>query len=787
MGTSTNQAALRLGSLTPKSGPLGGDVEIELRGSGFAGKTIAVFFGSQKAQSVTVTSDTLLQVTLPSASTPGAVDVKISDDFGQSASLPQAFTYLEDAQATKVFCKLQEQSPASSALGMPSGSLYALIYAEGLTQGAGQGGGVSAELGWGPLGSDPATYTFAPMSYNVDKDGLTPGDQANDEYGATLTLNEAGEYGYVARIKVQGLQEDWLYCDLDGSENGFSSDQAGRIQVKSITPASVEFCKLQAQSPATLIAGMRSEPLYAVIFVPGVTTGPGAGLDIEAQLGWGKMAAAPESFAFVPMAYNVDKDGLAPGDQANDEYGATLTLPVAGEYRYVARARAAANQPWLYCDLEGVGSERAFDPDKSGELKVMGQAPAIGFCVTESTSLSSLQGDAVQVTGVVYVKGKTDQVGAPLDVTASLFYGPKGSDPATWTASVPATWKEDVDGVTPGDRSNDRFEATLNLPQAGDYAFAFRFATDAGATVANCDLDGSSSLPASFEPTKVGTLSVTATNLPDRCLIQFPAVISDAAVGTPLSVYGRIFEPGITDTSDGDARIKADLYVGPITADPLTQRAQFTKVMAALSTTYTNQTDDEYEATWTPTAPGDYRYFYTFSVDGGQSESLCGLGDGTAFSPQLTGVFQVQALAQDPPDYCRVFQGVPGTPVTHSLADPTEPIFTAEIYEPGITDTGLMGANSDQIVVEIGIGKAGINPALPGAFDWLPLPFSELGATNNYKYQGAPLYKMLPAPADYKVLVRARRMNQTAWTWCDTFPQTRELLLERMSDFTLLP
>ena len=126
-------------------------------------------------------------------------------------------------------------------------------------------------------------------------------------------------------------------------------------------------------------------------------------------------------------------------------------------------------------------------------------------------------------------------------------------------------------------------------------------------------------------------------------------------------------------------------------------------------------------------------------------------------------------------------------PVTHSLADPTPPIFTAEVYEPGLTDTGSGGANSADIVAEIGIGTPGVNPGLPGAFDWLPLPYSKLGAMNNYEYQGAPDYTTLLAPADYRVVVRMRRLTETAWIWCDTFPGTKELLLERMSELKLIP
>ena len=268
-GTSTGQQGLVLGSLSPDSGSTLGGLEVEVRGAGFEGRTLTVFFGAQRAQQVQVTSDTLLQVTLPPALRPGRVDVKVSDTSGATATLAGAFTYLE-ATTTSVFCTLQAQSPASARAGEESAPLYALVFAQGLTPGAGQGQGVTAELGWGPPEADPDAYTFVPMSYNVDKDGLSPGDASNDEYGAALKIEVPGDYGYVARIKAAGLQEEWLYCDLDGSENGFSSAQAGRIEVREAVPASVEFCKLQAQSPATLTAGMPSDTLYAVVVCPGV-------------------------------------------------------------------------------------------------------------------------------------------------------------------------------------------------------------------------------------------------------------------------------------------------------------------------------------------------------------------------------------------------------------------------------------------------------------------------------------------------------------------------------------
>lgn len=62
----------------------------------------------------------------------------------------------------------------------------------------------SGELGYAERGAagDVMAYTYIPMTYNVDKDGLSSGDLADDEYGASFGINMAGDYRYVARFRL---------------------------------------------------------------------------------------------------------------------------------------------------------------------------------------------------------------------------------------------------------------------------------------------------------------------------------------------------------------------------------------------------------------------------------------------------------------------------------------------------------------------------------------------------------------------------------------------------------
>ena len=74
------------------------------------------------------------------------------------------------------------------------------------------------------------------VDYNEDKDGLIPGDLANDEYSCTMELaSHIGTNDFAMRVRVEtGL---WTYCDLgpecggSGSSDGYSVDTTGHLEV----------------------------------------------------------------------------------------------------------------------------------------------------------------------------------------------------------------------------------------------------------------------------------------------------------------------------------------------------------------------------------------------------------------------------------------------------------------------------------------------------------------------------------------------------------------------------
>jgi hypothetical protein len=124
--------------------------------------------------------------------------------------------------------------------GVTTTTVYAWLYEGGVTTGVGQGAGLTVELGVGDDGTDPASHlswTFVTAVYNEDKDGLSPGDLANDEYMADLPIpGTSGEYDYAYRARVHG--GPWTYIDLGGSDcggngsgDGYSPTNAGALTV----------------------------------------------------------------------------------------------------------------------------------------------------------------------------------------------------------------------------------------------------------------------------------------------------------------------------------------------------------------------------------------------------------------------------------------------------------------------------------------------------------------------------------------------------------------------------
>ena len=139
------------------------------------------------------------------------------------------------------YCHLQWPCTMTLARGSASLEVYAWVYQGGVTVGSGAGTGVAVQLGVGPDGTSPVTdarWAWSPMTYNADKDGLSAGDLANDEYAGTFVAPEPGAWDYCARVSVDGGRS-WTACDAGGegcpgrgSDDGYAAASAGQLTVR---------------------------------------------------------------------------------------------------------------------------------------------------------------------------------------------------------------------------------------------------------------------------------------------------------------------------------------------------------------------------------------------------------------------------------------------------------------------------------------------------------------------------------------------------------------------------
>jgi hypothetical protein len=88
-------------AVSPVSGPLGGGNVVTITGTGF-NHGAAVRFGTRNATNVTWVSSTQLTVTVPSATSSGAVDVRVTNTDGKNHTRTNAYTYVGQPTITSI-------------------------------------------------------------------------------------------------------------------------------------------------------------------------------------------------------------------------------------------------------------------------------------------------------------------------------------------------------------------------------------------------------------------------------------------------------------------------------------------------------------------------------------------------------------------------------------------------------------------------------------------------------------------------------------------------------------
>ncbi|MGC4117043.1 MAG: hypothetical protein QM765_21280 [Myxococcales bacterium] len=258
-------------------------------------------------------------------------------------------------------------------------AVSAEIYFKGVTDSAGAGSGITAQVGIAPApsGSASPAWTWTAATYQADAAG--GGTQSNDVYGATLTVPAAGSYWVTVRFTLAGKDYD---ADQDGSTTAFEPVTLQSFAEPSAGANAVGWCNVQWPTACTAAAGATScteappgtavtSLLYGRVYISGVSDHVGSDAQIGAQLGIGPAGTSPRDtlWSWSKADWNADADAFNQGDHQNDEYKASFAAPSAsGGYRYVFRFRL--NTGWTYCDTDGSNGLEGFDPAKSGTLTV---------------------------------------------------------------------------------------------------------------------------------------------------------------------------------------------------------------------------------------------------------------------------------------------------------------------------------------------------------------------------------------------------------------------------------
>ncbi|MCK4661100.1 MAG: hypothetical protein KAV82_16390, partial [Phycisphaerae bacterium] len=197
----------------------------------------------------------------------------------------------------------------------------------------------------------------------------------------TLTQLPSGDFAVDSFFDIT-YQIEFEGCpgsQLDGYA-GITTDTVLRLTCHQ--PRTVDWGRLQwpltiEDYPGTQVT------VYGRVYVPGLTdqtpgVDPLPGL-VLGQAGFGPGSdpfEQPAAWTWTDAVPNPAWDGIAAGEPDNDEYMATVTLPLAaGDYDYCYRFSGDGGTTWLYVDKDtGVpgedGSENGYQTENAGKMTV---------------------------------------------------------------------------------------------------------------------------------------------------------------------------------------------------------------------------------------------------------------------------------------------------------------------------------------------------------------------------------------------------------------------------------
>lgn len=337
------------------------------------------------------------------------------------------------ATPTVDWCNLQW--PTSSTIrGGTNYNVYARVYESGVTDGAGQGAGITAWIGYNTADTDPSTWTnWVVATYNGD-------DVNNDEYvaeiGSALT---GGTYYYASRFQLSGGA--YSYGGYNAGGGNFWDGTTYDSQVLTVDDV-VDWCNIQSPADGTVAVGTPAFNVYAQIFETDYTNPAGQAANIQSWIGYSTVdndpVANPGDWTWVPASFNVQFGN-------NDEYVLDLgtNIGAVGTYYYVSRFQIG-NGSYYYGGYSGTGggfwsnTYTSGTGNQSGRLIISG--PSITVTPTSLTGFTYQEGSGPSTQQSFTVEGST--LSDDITVTppanweiATVSGGPFQTTPITLTES----------------------------------------------------------------------------------------------------------------------------------------------------------------------------------------------------------------------------------------------------------------------------------------------------------------------------------------------------------------
>ena len=215
-------------------------------------------------------------------------------------------------------------------------------------------------------GMDTNTETGTPV------DGTAPDDTASEADTASTDTGPVADDEDTSDTTGGSGETTADATDTTGGSGDSAGDDDGAITTSEV----IDYCHVQY--PCELTSPLRETlpAVYIWVYEAGTTDRPGEGEGIEVHLGIGADGTIPDEYwSWTDAYYHEDKDGLEPGDGANDEYEAIAIAPeTLGVYDYAARVRVTGGA-WTLCDLghecsDGTGSDDGYSPATAGALIV---------------------------------------------------------------------------------------------------------------------------------------------------------------------------------------------------------------------------------------------------------------------------------------------------------------------------------------------------------------------------------------------------------------------------------